>query len=212
MTNANNSTKTYLIKDTSTGFIKIGRSKNPKNRLKVLSLANMNLELVHVFDFNIESYLHREFKNNNVDGEWFDVSAEDVINLVSSKADIENEALADKKPMDDIAVVDAVFEVFFSDRKSANGDHLADEAVMFCSLYYFEKGSIDSELTELLVNTILGLKNRDHIRDIDLQKIEILDAIASQSIKEFNDLNLPSGDVNKLCKDRVSSIASVLLN
>ena len=212
MTKADNSTKTYLIKDTSTGLIKIGKSKNPKNRLKVLSLANINLELVHVFDFNIENYLHREFKNNSVGGEWFNVSAEEVISLVLSKVDIENEALTDKKPMDDAAVADAVFKVFFSDEKSINSDHLTDDAVMFCSFDYFEKGSIDGELIESLVNTILGLKSRDSIKDIDLQKIEILDTIASQSIKEFNDLNLPSGDVNKLCKDRVSSIASILLN
>lgn len=212
MTKTNSNTKTYLIKDTATGLIKIGKSKNPKNRLKMLSLANMNLELIHVFDFNIENYLHREFKNNSVGGEWFNVSAEEVINLVSSKADIENEALADKRPMDDAAVADAVFKVFFSDGKSINSDHLTDDAVMFCSFDYFEKGSIDSELIESLVNTILGLKSRDCISDVDLQKIEILDTIASQSIKEFNDLNLPSGDVNKLCKDRVSSIANVLLN
>ena len=212
MTITNNSTKTYLIKDTSTGLIKIGKSKNPKNRLKMLSLANMNLELIHVFDFNIENYLHREFKNNNVGGEWFSVSAEEVINLVSSKASIENEALTDKNPMDAVAVADAVFKVFFSDRKSINSDHLTDEAVMLCSFDYFEKGGVDSGLIESLVNTILGLKNRSHLKDVTLQKIEILDTIASQSIKEFNDLNLPSGDVNKLCKDRVSSIASVLLN
>lgn len=212
MTIANNSTKTYLIKDTSTGFIKIGKSKNPKNRLKMLSLANMNLELIHVFDFNIENYLHREFKNNNIGGEWFNVSAEEVINLISSRADIENEALIDKKPMDSVAVADAVFKVFFSDGRSTNSNHLADEAVMFCSFNYFEKGSVDSELIKSLVNTILGLKNRDYLKDTDLQKIEILDTIAGQSIKEFNDLNLPSGDVNKLCKERVSSIAVILLN
>lgn len=212
MTKADNNTKTYLIKDTSTGFIKIGKSKNPKNRLKVLSLANMNLELVHVFDFNIENYLHREFKNNSVGGEWFNVSAEEVISLVSSRVDIENEALTDKKPMDAAAVVDTVFKVFLSDRKSTNSSYLADEAVMFCSFDYLEKGYVDIELIESLVNIILGLESRERLKDIDLQKIEILDTIASQSIKEFNDLNLPSGDVNKLCKERVSSIASVLLN
>ena len=99
MTNANSNTKTYLIKDESTNLIKIGKSKNPQARLKALSASNLNLKLIHVFDFNIESYLHKTFKPNNVGGEWFNISADSVIDFVLLNKDIASNSVKDKNPI-----------------------------------------------------------------------------------------------------------------
>ena len=55
---------------------KIGVSKNPKKRVKQLKTGNPNgIELLQFFEsiyaYKIESKLHKEYKSNKLDGEWF---------------------------------------------------------------------------------------------------------------------------------------------
>lgn len=77
--------KTYLIKDTKTGLIKIGRSENPQKRLFSLQCGNTNkLELIHVIDANIEQKLHYKFAHKRLRGEWFNVELGEVVSYVES--------------------------------------------------------------------------------------------------------------------------------
>lgn len=72
----------YLIRS-STGFFKIGHTKNPENRM-----ATFNVKLPFEVEFVclistedmivLEKTLHRQFANKRVNGEWFDLTTEDV--------------------------------------------------------------------------------------------------------------------------------------
>jgi hypothetical protein len=66
---------TYFIRRGSDGAIKIGRSIDPKKRLKQLQTANdETLELIGVLTTDIESRLHSEFAHLSIAGEWFQAS------------------------------------------------------------------------------------------------------------------------------------------
>ena len=116
MTKRNSNTKTYLIKDTATGLIKIGKAINVNNRLQSLQCGSASkLNVVHVFDADIERVLHLEFKESRKYGEWFDIQPEiilafaDTLNLgehQSKKKEIKNE--------DCNALIDAIFHSFKS--------------------------------------------------------------------------------------------------
>lgn len=116
MTKRNSNTKTYLIKDTSTGLIKIGKAIDVNNRLQSLQCGSASkLNVVHVFDADIERVLHLEFKESRKHGEWFDIQPEiilafaDTLNLgehQSKKKEIKNE--------DCNALIDAMFHSFKS--------------------------------------------------------------------------------------------------
>lgn len=63
--------RTYIMKDSTTGLYKIGKSKNPEYREKTLQSEKPTIKMIKIFDSNIESDLHREFADVRVRGEWF---------------------------------------------------------------------------------------------------------------------------------------------
>lgn len=75
-------TYVYLIRDQDTGYIKIGRSDNPKQRLKellrqvtLLPKANrFTLEFAESAYWYVEKALHRRYAEHRVRGEWFDLN------------------------------------------------------------------------------------------------------------------------------------------
>lgn len=82
--------KTYLIFDPGSNLIKIGKARDVNERIKHLQIGcGSILELRHVFELDIESILHSEFKNFRVHGEWFNIRSSDVIDWVSSKNEFE---------------------------------------------------------------------------------------------------------------------------
>jgi hypothetical protein len=71
----------YAIKDTSTGYIKLGYSADPHTRLRELQTGNSGaLHLIHKARIKedrariVEQQLHRELKHLQVRGEWFDLT------------------------------------------------------------------------------------------------------------------------------------------
>lgn len=67
------SQKTYFILNPLTGLIKIGKSADVENRIKLLKCgAGAELEVLHVIDKNIEGKLHKKFAKYRETGEWFD--------------------------------------------------------------------------------------------------------------------------------------------
>jgi len=83
-TNPSNLIKTYIIYDSKNELYKIGKSKNPKRRLNALSASNLNLILILVCDKNIESELHEYFSNKRRLREWFELKADDVLELIET--------------------------------------------------------------------------------------------------------------------------------
>ena len=63
--------KTYIMKDLSTGLYKIGKSKNPEYRERTLQSEKPTIKMIKVFESDIESNLHQEFSDLRVRGEWF---------------------------------------------------------------------------------------------------------------------------------------------
>lgn len=78
----------YLLRDSITNLIKIGRATNLEKRLADLKTANPRLEVAHIFDginaVKIEGYLHRRFGIHQQDGEYFDVPIKEVIDYGNS--------------------------------------------------------------------------------------------------------------------------------
>ena len=67
--------QTYLIRETTTGNFKIGKSKDPFRRFKDLQTGNINIELVGL-SLTPERELHDEFSEFRLSGEWFSVIEE----------------------------------------------------------------------------------------------------------------------------------------
>jgi predicted GIY-YIG superfamily endonuclease len=76
----------YLISDSNTYTYKIGISKNPETRVKTLQTGNDNkLKIIHKVEceyFNdVETALHNKYKIFKINGEWFELNDEDVVNF-----------------------------------------------------------------------------------------------------------------------------------
>jgi len=74
---------TYLMKDSHTGYIKIGKAMNPNKREKSLKCGNPTIKLIAVCNQNIETKLHQRFKDKRVSGEWFNLSNNDILDLIN---------------------------------------------------------------------------------------------------------------------------------
>ena len=72
----------YLLQADS-GHFKIGRSKNPKSRIKTFGVQlPFEVEYIAVIPSGnmnqLETELHAKYQDKRVNGEWFDLSSEDV--------------------------------------------------------------------------------------------------------------------------------------
>ena len=68
----------YLIENEDNGYIKIGIGVNPNQRIKALQTGSTGkLKLLYKkevqFASKIESVLHRQYKEQRISGEWFDL-------------------------------------------------------------------------------------------------------------------------------------------
>lgn len=80
----------YLLKSV-TGFWKIGRTVNPKDRLKTFGVKlPFEVEYEHLIPcrdhIELERSLHKQFADKRVNGEWFDLSPEDIAVIKSIHA------------------------------------------------------------------------------------------------------------------------------
>lgn len=64
---------TYLMTCTKTGVFKIGKSKNPVNRLKQIKTSNPFIELYGITEIP-EKKFHKKYKEYNIGGEWFEIN------------------------------------------------------------------------------------------------------------------------------------------
>ena len=70
--------KTYLMKNKRNGFYKIGKSSKPKFRERTLQSQEPEVELVKIWDKDIEDILHSKYKKYRLRGEWFDLNKNQV--------------------------------------------------------------------------------------------------------------------------------------
>lgn len=70
----------YLLE--SEGLYKIGKSKNPQNRVKQIRTGNPNVKLVDFSDKVTEKELHALYKNHRIKGEWFRLDEKQVNSIL----------------------------------------------------------------------------------------------------------------------------------
>lgn len=81
----NNRTHLYAIEATGLGFVKIGRAVSPLERLNSLQVASpVELKLIGHIECgdSIEGSVHHKISDHNVRGEWFDLNAQAVKDIV----------------------------------------------------------------------------------------------------------------------------------
>lgn len=74
---------TYILLDTKSGIYKIGRTSNFMARFSAIKSSNIYIEALYVLNKDIESELHEIFKYRRLDGEWFSLSKEDLMLIVT---------------------------------------------------------------------------------------------------------------------------------
>jgi len=74
--------KTYLMKDSNTGYTKIGRSIDPKNREKTLQSEKPTITMFAVCEKDHESTLHNKYSNKRIRGEWFDLTDKSINSII----------------------------------------------------------------------------------------------------------------------------------
>jgi hypothetical protein len=86
-----NMTFIYLLWDTHSDLVKIGRSNNLENRRETLEKSWQmsglrNSELIYLFAFrhivDMEKLLHEEFVDSRVTGEWFRLTPIDIMQIL----------------------------------------------------------------------------------------------------------------------------------
>jgi len=74
--------KTYILTDKKYKIIKVGRSKNPYERLKTIQKSNSTeLEMVCVFEEDIEKEIKELLKNYKIRGEWYYPNPETMLEI-----------------------------------------------------------------------------------------------------------------------------------
>lgn len=73
--------RTYIMIDKNTGYYKIGKSMNPKFREKTIQSEKPTVELLVIFENDIEKLLHEKYKAKRVRGEWFSLAKSDLIDI-----------------------------------------------------------------------------------------------------------------------------------
>lgn len=74
--------KCYIMIDASTNYVKIGKSQNPGHRERTLQAEKPTIKMIHVFEDDIEKELHSKFNDRRLRGEWFDLSENEVNELI----------------------------------------------------------------------------------------------------------------------------------
>ena len=73
--------KTYVMKDSNTGFFKIGKSVNPSFREKTLQSEKPTITKIFEFPSDVELSLHKKYSDKRVRGEWFALTDDDLIDI-----------------------------------------------------------------------------------------------------------------------------------
>ena len=73
-------TETYLVKNLTTGLVKIGKTSQgvEKRVSQFQSMSGGDCEIIHTINRDVEAELHRGFNEKRVIGEWFKLDECDI--------------------------------------------------------------------------------------------------------------------------------------
>ncbi|MEO9803445.1 MAG: GIY-YIG nuclease family protein [Reichenbachiella sp.] len=74
--------KTYLMLDEVNGYVKIGKSKNPKIREKTLQSEKPSIVMKAILNRDVEGELHKNYCDYRYRGEWFKLSKRQVEDIM----------------------------------------------------------------------------------------------------------------------------------
>ncbi len=74
--------QTYLAADNASGLVKIGKSKDIHTRMQIL--GTKKVQLLAYANKDIEGYLHRVYQGKRVKGEWFNLTDEEVEEIIKT--------------------------------------------------------------------------------------------------------------------------------
>ena len=66
--------RAYILKDNNTGYYKIGKSVNPKDRERTLQSEKPTIKMIKEFKTDIEKELHQKYFKQRIRGEWFNLN------------------------------------------------------------------------------------------------------------------------------------------
>ena len=98
-------TRVYLMRDTSSLAIKIGHSQDPKVRERTLQSEKPTVELICHWSGTVadERFLHKKFRHKKVRGEWYGLSALDIMQIVELYSDKDMvDCRQDQPPPDEV--------------------------------------------------------------------------------------------------------------
>lgn len=75
--------KTYLMKDSNTGYTKIGKAINPRFRERTLQSEKPSISLLAICESLIESELHEKYSEKRIRGEWFNLDENDISEIIN---------------------------------------------------------------------------------------------------------------------------------
>lgn len=81
----------YIIRESDTGFLKIGVSNDPEHRLEQLQTGNSSELLLDYKSYvcsnahEVEAKAHEHFKERRVNREWFDIETAEVIDYLTKR-------------------------------------------------------------------------------------------------------------------------------
>ncbi len=70
------------MRDKNTGLTKIGKSCNPVSRERTLQSEKPTISLLAISENDIENFLHEQYANKRVRGEWFALTDKDISNIL----------------------------------------------------------------------------------------------------------------------------------
>lgn len=74
--------KTYVMFDEASGCYKIGKAKNIEFREDVLGAQLPMVRTILYSDENLEAKLHRQYASKRKRGEWFTLTADDILDII----------------------------------------------------------------------------------------------------------------------------------
>lgn len=85
----------YLMRNKRNGYYKIGHSSNPSYREKTLQSEEPEVELEWYIQGTTddEKYLHEEYANKHIRGEWFSLSERDVLTIKALLGGVTRESI-----------------------------------------------------------------------------------------------------------------------
>jgi len=87
----NREKKTYIMIDDITKKYKIGYSVNPKYREGTLQSEKPSIHLLYYSPLFVEQQIHKEYASKRIRGEWFDLTEDDIKNIVEKYNFVKNE-------------------------------------------------------------------------------------------------------------------------